>query len=104
MACIPDSDAGSDDPALIAKHFRTVQACGNLGGVEFPHWCERCGQGWVRYLICRSSGKELWACGECDATWDDPTRVGPIPDYDYDTFLSRQGIDARDVVRLDEVP
>lgn len=71
---------------------------------ESAVWCRRCRQGWVRHYDCPRLDVELWACDECDGTWDSEDRVGVVPQYDLESFLAQQGVSRGDLVVLDQIP
>jgi ribosomal protein L37AE/L43A len=41
--------------------------CSNCG--ELKRWCPLCDQGWIVHGVLARSGRDLYACEECDATW-----------------------------------
>ena len=55
--------------------------------------CPRCeGHGQIREIQILSTGKHVFVCSECDATWFGIDDIGKQPWGDFFTMLSEQGI------------
>jgi hypothetical protein len=76
-------------------------ACGEVGrtrewhclncGASRAH-CPECGQGWISRLGRPFADHEVFACGECDATWFGVSEIGTRPAVNFEVWLELQGL------------
>ena len=61
---------------------------------EVKRWCPDCNHGWVTRAVVNRTGRSLYVCDECDATWLELAQVGAAEAVTFETYLRRQGIES----------
>ncbi|SMR83580.1 Transcription factor zinc-finger [Aliiroseovarius halocynthiae] len=55
--------------------------------------CPRCEQDWVRRASVKKTGKLIFVCPECEATWFSEDEIEYATFNYFNLFMERQGID-----------
>jgi hypothetical protein len=53
--------------------------------------CPRCEQGEITKAKIRKTGKDIYVCQECEATWFSKEEIGLIPFVDFGTYMEANG-------------
>lgn len=54
--------------------------------------CPRCGQGDIAKATVTKTGKEIYVCGECEATWFAIEDIGQVPFVDFGIYMEEMGL------------
>lgn len=54
--------------------------------------CPRCEQGNIVKAKIKKTGKEVYVCTECEATWFSMSVVGQVPFLDFGTYMEEIGL------------
>jgi hypothetical protein len=54
--------------------------------------CPRCEQGDIVKAKVKKTGKDVYVCTECEATWFSKKDVGLAPFVDFGTYMEENGL------------
>ena len=54
--------------------------------------CPRCEQGDIAKAQIKKTGKDVYVCQECEATWFTLNEIGVAPFVDFGTYMEEVGL------------